>query len=60
MAFGAEFSIPAAVRGIQPLRVMLGSKDQADRKTMDKILKDCVILSAVDPAAGLYLNGDQQ
>ena len=59
-AFGAEFSVPAALKGIQPLNEMLISNNPGDQRAITRILKDYVIMSGSDPAAGQYLNGEQQ
>jgi hypothetical protein len=55
-SFYMEFSIPAALAGVQPLKQMLFSNDRRDKSAINKILKDNVILVGLDSSPQPYVH----
>lgn len=53
-AYVTDFSIPSAVAVVQPLRTMLKSETARDRKLVDKVLTNAVILSQMTASMGPY------
>jgi hypothetical protein len=54
--FYMEFSIPAAIAGIQPLKQMLFSNDRRDKSAINKILKDNVIVVGLENSPQPYVH----
>ena len=53
-AFVSEFSITSALTNVQPLKKLLASSDQADKKLLHSLLKNSVMLRDFTPQAGPY------
>jgi len=54
-AFGMYFSIPSAIKKLQPLRNMVSSRDRQDQKTMQKLLMNAVLLREQLPYKGPFM-----
>jgi hypothetical protein len=49
-----DFSVPSAILALPPLREKLESKNPADKKMVDSLLNNAVILTNLTSAAGAY------
>lgn len=52
--FSADFSIPTAVACIKPLKAMLKSEDTYERKLINNVLTDAVILAKITGGRGPF------
>jgi len=56
-AFGMDFSIPSAITNVIPLKNMLASDNRLDRVTIEKVLKNSVLLGELTNGAGPFRSG---
>ncbi|MBK9140851.1 MAG: S-layer family protein [Candidatus Melainabacteria bacterium] len=54
-AFGMYFSIPSAIKKLQPLRTMVSSHERQDQKTLQKLLMNSVLLREQLPYKGPFM-----
>lgn len=55
-AFSMRFSIPSAIKKVQPFRKMMDSKDKNDRAVINKLLLNAVLLREHMPYKGPFMS----